>query len=356
MPGVCHENLSSTWNESHKDWNFKLPASSDPALDGFVAIAAIWSRHNVGIKSNVVDVLGKRAMGYFTENELPFYYELASQFPISDRYFCSLLTHTQPNRMYLLAGSSYGRITSLKNYPDSSAIDAKTIYDLLSENNISWKIYIHNRHADPNSFTYFRMFRSYERMGGPSNPNIVDGAQFATDAQNGTLPQFSMIELTGGYDEHPGNNIQVGANAVASYFTALMNSPSWQSSAMFFSYDEHGAFYDHVPPPSAVPPDDIAPMYVNHGDVQAGFDRYGFRVPFVVVSPWARKNYVSHTVADHTSILKFVETRFGLPNLTQRDASAHDLLDMFDFSAMSWKTPPDLPKQPVGGCTPMKYP
>lgn len=357
LSSACHENLSSTWNESHRDWNFHDPSSATPTLDGFVAIAAAWSRNNVDTNPKVIDLAGKRAMGYYTEKDLPFYYSLASQFAMSDRYFCSALTHTQPNRMYLLAGSSYGRIASLKDYPlpYSTAVDAKTIYDLLTEHKISWKIYIHKR-DNPNSYTYFRMFKSYDRMGGPSNPNIVDGSQFAADAQNGTLPQFSMIEFTGGYDEHPGNNIQVGADAVASYFTALMKSPSWPKSAMILVYDEHGAFYDHVAPPTAIPPDDIAPIYLTPHDVQAGFDRYGFRVPFVMVSPWAKKNYVSHQVADHTSILKFVETRFKLPSLTRRDAAAHDLLDMFDFTQMTWKTPPSLPTQPVGPCTSITYP
>jgi phospholipase C len=347
---VKHENLSCTWNETHRNWNFHNPASPNPVLDGFVAIAAIWSRNNIATPG-VVDIMGQRAMGYYTDQELPFYYALASQFAMSDRYFCSALTHTQPNRMYLLAGSSYGRITSLKNYPDPTAVDAKTIFDLLTEHGISWKIYIHHRTGNPNAFTYYRSFKSYARNGGLNNPNIVDGSEFATDATNGTLPQVAMIEVTGGLDEHPGNNIQQGSSVVRSYFMDLLHSPSWASSAMMLTFDEHGGLYDHVIPPAAVPPDDIAPMYLSPTDVQAGFDRYGFRVPFVMVSPWAKKNFVSHTVADHTSILKFIETRFGLPSLTRRDAAAHDLQDMFDFSAMSWPKPPDLPDQPITGST-----
>lgn len=343
---VRHDNLSCTWNETHRNWNYLAPASPTATLDGFVAIAAIWSRNNAS-RPGVTDFEGRRAMGFYTDNELPFYYALASQFAISDRYFCSALTHTQPNRMYLLAGTSFGRITSLKNYPDPSPVEGNTIFDLLNEHGISWKIYIHARNGNPNAFTYYRSFKSYSRNGGANNPRIVDGIEFSVDAQNGTLPQVSMIEVTGGLDEHPGNNIQQGASVIRSYFMDLMHSPSWTKSAMMLTYDEHGALYDHVPPPPAVPPDDIAPMYLKPTDVQAGFDRFGFRVPFVMVSPWARKHYVSHAVADHTSILKFIETRFGLPSLTRRDAAAHDLLDMLDFSSMSWETPPNLPEQPV---------
>ena len=103
-----------------------------------------------------------------------------------------------------------------------------------------------------------------------------------------------------------------------------------------------------VPPPAAVKPDAIEPI-VNPTDVQGSFDMYGFRVPFIMVSPWARKNFVSNVVADHTSILKFIETRFELSSLTLRDAAAHDLTDMLDFSAMSFETPPAMPEQPDTG-------
>src|SRR5262249_36238126 len=120
---------------------------------------------------------------------------------------------------------------------------------------------------------------------------------------------------------------------------------SWKNSIMMLTYDEGGGFYDHVAPPAAVKPDDIEPI-LNPTDIQGSFDRYGFRVPFAMISPWAAKNFVSHQVADHTSILKLIETRFDLQPLTARDAAAHDLTDMLDFTAMSWETPPTLPEQP----------
>src|SRR5712691_3553576 len=123
----------------------------------------------------------------------------------------------------------------------------------------------------------------------------------------------------------------------------------WSSSAFFLAYDEHGGYYDHVSPPPAVPPDDIPPM-LQPGDVPGAFDRYGIRVPALVVSPYAKAHHVSHIVYDHTSILKFIETRFDLPPLTRRDAAADPMLDMFDFSEMSipHANLPDAPIDPVG--------
>jgi phospholipase C len=135
--------------------------------------------------------------------------------------------------------------------------------------------------------------------------------------------------------------VQVGQKFVADVIDALFQSPNWPSSALFLEYDEHGGYYDHVPPPSAVPPDDIQPM-LESGDPDAKFDQLGIRVPFAVISPFARKHFVSHTVYDHTSLLAFIETRFGLPSLTARDAAATAPLEMFDFVNPPFVTPPTL--------------
>ena len=122
----------------------------------------------------------------------------------------------------------------------------------------------------------------------------------------------------------------------------LLASPNWPTSALFITYDEHGGFYDHVPPPPACVPDDIPPM-LESDDPPGEFDRYGFRVPFMLVSPYARPGFVSHTVYDHTSILRFIETRFGLPALTNRDANADPMLELFDFATPRLLHPPALP-------------
>ena len=128
---------------------------------------------------------------------------------------------------------------------------------------------------------------------------------------------------------------------------------AWKNSAFIFTYDEAGDFYDHVPPQPAVLPDNKAPRFLESFDVRATYDRTGFRLPLIVVSPFAKKHFVSHTVMDYTAILKFIETRFGLPSLTARDAAQPDMTEFFDFGDPAWLTPPaDVPRQPtVGPCT-----
>jgi phospholipase C len=128
---------------------------------------------------------------------------------------------------------------------------------------------------------------------------------------------------------------------------AVLRSPAWPSTALILTFDEHGGYYDHVPPVRTVRPDDIPPN-VAAGDTYG--DLYGwtgFRVPTVVVSPWARPNYVSHTVFDHTSILRLVESKWNLPALSNRDANANAMLDCFDFRTPAFLSPPALEPAPV---------
>lgn len=329
----CHENLSPSWNETHVQRNRNAPSTGDALMDGFVYTAAKFSRNNENI-----DINGHRAMGYYTEADIPFYYELASQFAISDRYFSSSPAATLSNRLFLLGASAFGRV--YPDYPDPQQYNAKAIFDLLEEAGISWKIYVNG------DFSYYQWFTGHNA----NSAKVVDAEQYFADLNAGTLPAVAMIEsgTNTGLDEHPKNNIQSGAAYIRRFVTALMASSSWTNSVFMLTYDEAGGFYDHVPPPDAVKPDATEP-FIFPTDVQGSFDRYGFRVPFIMVSPWARKNYVSNIVADHTSILKFIETRFDLPSLSARDAAAHDLTDMLDFSAMSFETPPTMPDQPETG-------
>jgi phospholipase C len=182
--------------------------------------------------------------------------------------------------------------------------------------------------------------------------NLELNDQFFADAAAGTLPQVAFVDgiMIGRpnveNDEHPPANVQVGEAFVASVVDALMKSPQWGRSVLFITYDEHGGFYDHVPPPLACAPDDILPD-LQPGDEPGAFDRYGIRVPVVAVSPYARKHFVSHVVHDHTSILRFIETRFDLPALTRRDANADPMLEFFKFDRATFATPPKLPKAPI---------
>jgi phospholipase C len=127
-----------------------------------------------------------------------------------------------------------------------------------------------------------------------------------------------------------------------------LHSPSWSSSVFILTYDEGGGLYDHVPPVTLPAPDSIPPM-LKSGDLPGNFTTSGFRVPMIVISPWSKPHFVSHVKRDHSSILKLIETRFGLPALTQRDAQADSMTEFFDFSSPHWLTPPAMPSQPTSG-------
>ena len=315
--------LDHSWNGSHLEYHHGK-------MDGFT-------------KANVdpEDPTGRRAMGYYTKKELPFYYWLYRTFAIGDRYFQSVLSQTFPNRFYLLAGTSFGHIRN--DYPtDPDQFSQKTIFNELDDAGITWRIYY--------SQVPFAFVFSYVRDNAAGH--VFPIQQYYDDAQAGSLPQVSFIDpiLIGQAntenDEHPPSNVQVGEAFVHDVVQGLVTSPSWHSSALFVTYDEHGGFADHVPPPRAVKPDNIEPM-LEEGDVKAAFDRLGFRVPAVVVSPWAKKHFVSHVVHDHTSILRTIESRFGLPALTKRDRAAKPMWEFFNFSKASFSKPPAVPPSPI---------
>jgi phospholipase C len=355
MISVCVENQSPSWNESHTQYNRYDPLSAIATMDGFVYISAKDDASNGGF-----DPGGTRAMGYYDASALPYYHFMATNFATSDRWFAPVLTRTQPNRMYLMAGTSVGHVYPLP--PGSPPLTNKTIFELLDENKISWKVYVTNStHPNPLAGTLFSM---YAYAQGPGLKNIVPATQFLTDAANGTLPQVAMIEPGYGVsdtDEHPatntpGGNIQKGAAYVSSLINGLMQSPSWSDSVFILTWDEGGGFYDHVPPATAVHPDGIRPIdlagppnpdicYQNTTAPTCDFVYTGFRVPMILVSPFVNKNSVSHVVRDYTSILKLIEKRFGLASLTNRDAAQPDMDEFFDFVNVPWKTPPSPPLQ-----------
>jgi phospholipase C len=304
----------------NQDWNSSHIALDGGRMDGFVRAS------------------GPIAMRFYDQSDLPCTYALAARFPIGERYFQSCLAQTYPNRRFLLAGTASGTIATdvheLGKFPPPNG----TIFDRFDQHSIPWGIYYQNL---PSAF----IIKDFDTPPG-RNARVQKMDRFYADAAAGHLPAVAMIDPD--YDttseENP-QDIQVGEQFVHDIATAVMRSPNWPTTALLLTYDEHGGYYDHVPPPRAIPPDSTAPRLAP-GDRPGGYDRYGFRVPFVVVSPWARPRYSSQIVQDHTSILRFIERKYNLGALTFRDANAADLTDYFDFRHPAFLHPPALPAAP----------
>lgn len=372
---TCQEEQSPFWNESHVDWDYNDPTGQNPAaLNGFVITAADDARQQ---SPPLMDTNGVRAMGYFEGSDLNYYYFMASNFATSDRWFSPAMDRTQINRMYLLAGTSAGHAAPL--VAPETPLPNTTIFEALQKAGITWKIYVDTDGTTCSSnptaaclynYSYINEFTYGQTIVNSStlSQNLVPLSQYTTDLKNGTLPQVALIEppSVAGLDEHPNDidtsapyTVQAGAQFAASLINGLMTSSSWKDSALIFTYDEAGGFYDHVSPQPMPSPDGIKPMDLEAGDIcdvpgQIGsgtcdFNHTGYRVPLIVISPYAKKNYVSHTARDYTAILKLIETRFNIPALTKRDAAQPDMSEFFDFTNTPWATPPSPPAQNTSG-------
>ncbi len=322
-PALCFRDTNHEWMGSHVQFN-------SGANDGFV----ITNEDAVGD--------GTRAMGYYDSSDVPWLYAAANAFAISDRHFASVMGPTFPNREYLYAATSYGR-TENSVFGDGGNPNFMTLFEGYNaahkSSPVSWHVYYEGvpgpaifldtatKYLD--NFTRFQSFLDDAAAGMLSNVNIVDAN--------------IRDEWGGGDDFHPPGDVQVADAFLAQLVDALVKSPQWPHLALFITFDEHGGLYDHVPPPKACAPDDIAPM-VKQGETQFDFAQLGFRVPLIAVSPYAKPHHVSHVVSDHTSIMRFIEARFRLPAMTARDANADPLYDLFDFQHAALKTPPALPK------------
>ena len=338
---MCAENQSPSWDEEHVNANRYDAGSNTATMDGFVFVAAKLAR-----ETGLTDIDGIRVMGYYDGTDLPYYYFMASQFATSDRWFAPVMSNSMVNRIYLFAGTSAGHA-----YPFNTTLINMNIFEMLQNNGISWKVYltpsggVSDGDPEDTGNTYLNSFQPFASV---HQDKIVPVSEYLSDVANGTLPAVSFIETTPGLDEHPGKNIQLGAAYGATLINALMASQSWADSVFILAWDEEGGLYDHVPPAPAVKPDDLSPIDLA-GHIQGDFDRTGFRVPLLVVSPFTKPHYVSHSTADYTAILKFIETRFNLPSLTNRDAAQIDMTEFFDFAAVPWRIPPTPPAQPING-------
>jgi len=317
----CTEDMGHSWNSMHRLWN-------------------------QGKNDRFAELNGKRSLGYYDSKDLPYYYSLANEFAIADRYFASVLSQTFPNRYFLMAGTAFGHVRN-DDPKDASEWSQKTIFDVLDAYGISWKYYTDAKEG------YVGLFRPLATKDRGSFATI---AQYTHDTAAGTLPQVAFLDsdYEANEDEHPADDIRIGEAWVAERINSLLASPAWSRSALFFTYDENGGFYDHVAPPRACLPDGIDPELLVT-DVAGTYDRLGFRVPFIAISPFVKHHYVSHQTYDHTSLLKFIETKWNLPALTRRDANAHGLLELFDFAHPSNRIPalPEI-ERPTGPCRPNK--
>ena len=266
----------------------------------------------------------KLTMGYFDDRDIPFYWNIADQYVLFDNYFSSAHTGSITNRMFSITGqpgSDENRI------PVNGYGDIPTIFDRLQERGISWKYYIRNYNPEFNYRALKELdylppqiqwvpLLSFDRfLDDPElSSHIVDFSEYYTDLQNGTLPAVSYVLLLGA-TEHPISDPQLGQITTRTMIQTLMDSDAWESSALLITYDDWGGWYDHVPPP------------------QVDQYGYGFRVPAMLVSAYARQGHIDHTQLDHTSILKFIEANWGIEPLAQRDAQANNLTTAFDFAS-----------------------
>jgi phospholipase C len=361
--------LDHGWVGTHHEANFNNPNASlrDFRANGFVRQNDLTEQIDNGNESPNED----ETMGFYTQAEIPFYYELAQKFAVSDRHFSAVLGPTFPNRAYSLAATSFGHLTTSDILPPPGGYKplTGTIFDLLDRHAVTWADYFQDVPAG-GSFRLFSLtppfahdphFLPYpvflaQVSGVPGAPALPD-VSFVD-------PNFGFISRAAENDEHPPADIQRGQAFVSQLVNAVRNGPYWKDTIIFITYDEHGGFYDHVKPPQAPQggtrtPDNIAPgqcadasfppasaqpgagaecstNFVDPADSSvanaaalcpafaanptgpfprecASFDQLGVRIPFIAVSPFSKPHYVSHAVSDHTSVLALIERRFMVP-------------------------------------------
>jgi len=453
LKSTCIDDDSSDWLASYGSVNrYDFLTTRPIEMNGFVHTAEGYDKSCAlsGICSGkfTEPLNGQLAMGYYDQDFLNYYYYMASQFAVSDRWFSPVASKSIDNRIATFTGgTTQGLVKDPGGDDGLPQLDIPNIFEALDKAGVSWKVYYtvsqgfcldeDDCQASPNAaypatdfsnLTYSYQYLYDNPKGVACNAptvgsSIVDDrgdtfcidpnhvaplSTYYSDLTNGTLPSFAFIEAGyGNNDEHPGSgqSILLGQAQVASVVNAFMNSSSWNDSVLFFSYDEGGGPFDHVPPVPgssnqntdaslgsfpdisaiAVNPDTTAQqpnLYFPcvpttpgtptlHCDLEltdpgatskdaAAIDGFaaqlGFRLPNIIISPFTKKHYVSHTPMDHTAVLKFVEDRFigNQKYLTNRDAAQPNLLEFFDFTNIPWATPPTPPTPvPVGGtCTP----
>jgi phospholipase C len=340
---------------------------------------ARWKHHDVWVPTK-----SSMTMGYFTRADIPFYYALADAFTICDAYHCSIFGPTNPNRMFLftgtsgLAGGDSSKIVVAnppeeknntanvaEDSPEFKGLDWVTYAERLQKAGVSWKVYQEYENYGDNGLSYFKKFRGigpdsvlYQRgrtwSPGSTKENARDSdgdhlvADFAKDVAADRLPQVSWVVTNYKLSEHPQATPSDGAYFVARMVAALASNPKvWAKTVFIINYDENDGFFDHVPPP--IPP--VAPALgkssvdLAHEDYHGEPVGLGPRVPLLAISPWSKGGYVNSQLHDHTSVIRFLEARFGVmePQISPwRRAVTGDLTSMFDFRTPN-ATPAKLP-------------
>ena len=260
-------------------------------------------------------------IGYYRRRDLPFLGEAAVHFTLCDRYFCAFMGPTQPNRLYLHAG-----VTDRMSNAGASSLP--TIWDRLAERGLRGRYY-----CSKYPFLEWSWPGKYDSISFPHS-------RFLTDCRSGNLPHVAYVDPAfGDNDDHPNEDVRAGESFLYEVYRAVVTSPAWRRTLLVITFDEWGGFFDHVPPT-------LAP------DVDPRFALRGFRVPCLLISPFARRGYVAHGVYDHTSILKMIEWRWKLAPLSIRDAHARNLALALDFSKRNLAAPRfDVPPVSASDCT-----
>jgi phospholipase C len=283
-------------------------------------------------------------MSYYDNKTIPYYWDLAKHYVLADNFFSSVLSYSLPNHWYAIAGQAptasiyYGMPQKPalattnekqveKEYLQESNV-TNTIADLFMKNNnttdVTWKYYYHRINADGDyknatingdAYDFWNPFAAKPSSYSEKYAShFVRRAQIFSDLKNGNLPQVSWVIPSDKLSEHPPANITLGMDWVVNVVNSIMNSHYWNSTAIIVTWDDYGGFYDHVPPPQ--------------------IDKYGlgFRMPALIISPYVKPGFIDHTQYQFESMLKFIEWRFNIPSLTDRDRNANNLLNAFDFS------------------------
>ncbi|KAJ3253907.1 hypothetical protein HK103_007641 [Boothiomyces macroporosus] len=255
--------------------------------------------------------------GYHTNDSVPVITTIANEYSLIDDWFASVPGPTFPNRHFLHCATSLG-LTD--NRQLKYGLPCKTIYKNLDEKNISYRIY--HAQGDSTTLVYYNLTSS------PSfKPKLLPFHQFVSDIKSGNISQFTYLDPDlSGADYHPPAHTAAGEAYVKQVYDAVRNSPVWNETLLLITFDEHGGFYDHVPPPNNVPPPDNSTVHPPSGDF--AFERLGVRVPTILISPWVPKGHVFRSSYDnrnfeHSSVSATLKRFFGLNNyLTNRDAWA----------------------------------